>query len=823
MMFIIPFCRSVLSLVYFILLSLTLLLEPITSFAEPSPSPDQSQNTTSTESETSEQIKGKEEKKEGAEEEDDFLDGPIGPDFFDEDTSPTPKTSTPQPSSDKKVDPKPAEDDDGSRDAVLLDKVSIIGDAERVSRVSGSAHQVKEEELEEQNYDDVHRVLKQVPGVYVRDEDGLGLRPNIGLRGANSDRSAKITLMEDGVLMAPAPYSAPAAYYFPLTTRLTTVEVFKGPASIQYGPNTIGGALNMVTRSAPTSGHQGAIDGSWGQYGTGKLHAYYGWGQEHFGILIEGIQLQSDGFKELDGGGDTGFLKREAMLKFRLNSDPNAHFFQQLRVKLGWASEVSNETYLGLSDEDFTATPFRRYAASQLAEMSWVRLQGKLDYEIAVGDDWDLTLTAYRHQFERGWEKIIGFTNPAISLEDVLANPDSQRNLPFYEILTGQKSSIGSNEDLFLGLNDRSYLSQGLQLSTHWRLRGDGWANQLQVGARLHGDHIERDHSERRAAMTEGKLIPQGERRSTLQNRGETLALSAFVFDEVRLGQRFRLTPGVRVERYRTKLTDQSTPSGEVIKGSDWTLLPGVGAWVTLSDHWGILGGVHRGFAPLTLSQTGQSDPEVSINYELGTRWEYPSIRGEFIAFYNDYQNLVGTCTQSSGCPIDQIDQQFNAGSAQVIGLEWVLSGEQSLSTWGIFDQTLTYTYTRGRFNDDFRSGFAQWGEVSAGDALPYVPEHQLNVKIGLSDSKRRYGGGVSYTFVSTMLDAAGVAGQGNVAEVPAQHVLDAYLYAEAVENLRVYLTVDNVLNQSYQASRRPFGLRPGKPLLIQLGARYSF
>src|SRR5690606_26306123 len=133
--------------------------------------------------------------------------------------------------------------------------VSVFGDAREVSRVAGSAHRIDEEQLERFEDDNVHRVLMRVPGVYVRGEDGYGLRPNIGLRGASSDRSKKITLMEDGVLLAPAPYSAPAAYYFPLTTRMVGVEVFKGPSAIRYGPNTIGGAINMLSRRIP-HGHK---------------------------------------------------------------------------------------------------------------------------------------------------------------------------------------------------------------------------------------------------------------------------------------------------------------------------------------------------------------------------------------------------------------------------------------------------------------------------------------------------------------------------------------------------------------------------------------
>ena len=124
--------------------------------------------------------------------------------------------------------------------------VSIIGEPAELPRVVGSAHSVDEETLEREEHDDIHRVLRTVPGVYVRGEDGYGLRPNIGLRGADPNRSAKVTLMEDGILFGPAPYSAPAAYYFPMTTRLTGVEVFKGPAAVRSNGGTLWSLPNIA-------------------------------------------------------------------------------------------------------------------------------------------------------------------------------------------------------------------------------------------------------------------------------------------------------------------------------------------------------------------------------------------------------------------------------------------------------------------------------------------------------------------------------------------------------------------------------------------------
>ena len=83
-------------------------------------------------------------------------------------------------------------------DDVILQNIEIIGGSEKAKILPGSGHVVTKEQMEVELIDDINQVLKTVPGVYVREEDGYGLRPNIGIRGGTSERSDKITLMEMG-------------------------------------------------------------------------------------------------------------------------------------------------------------------------------------------------------------------------------------------------------------------------------------------------------------------------------------------------------------------------------------------------------------------------------------------------------------------------------------------------------------------------------------------------------------------------------------------------------------------------------------------------
>ena len=133
----------------------------------------------------------------------------------------------------------------------VIESVTIIGSAEDQRKLAGSGQIISNDDLLKAMDTDIQKILTAVPGVYMRTEEGYGLRPNISIRGTAIERSAKVAVMEDGVLVAPSPYTSSSAYYFPTTGRIHSVEVLKGPAAVSQGPQTIGGAINLISTPIP--------------------------------------------------------------------------------------------------------------------------------------------------------------------------------------------------------------------------------------------------------------------------------------------------------------------------------------------------------------------------------------------------------------------------------------------------------------------------------------------------------------------------------------------------------------------------------------------
>jgi Fe(3+) dicitrate transport protein len=722
-----------------------------------------------------------------------------------------------------------------------VEVISIFGSHNQLETATGSAVVIGEAKLDLFEFDDIHRVLQSVPGVYVREEDGYGLRPNIGLRGATSERSSKIALMEDGVLIAPAPYAAPAAYYFPMMSRMTQVEVFKGPSAIQYGPNTVGGAINMVSRpitdKSAEQGGKGMLDLAYGQDNYQKAHGYYTQnidsdnaitGKGQIGVLVEGIHLGSDGFKTLtDAQGndlDTGFEKNEVLMKLNyVPSDSDSHQFFQF--KMAYGEETSNETYLGLTDDDFANDGKIRYLASQKDQMDWEHYQFQLSHYVELSDEISLFSQAYHREFDRDWDRFNSF-NTNRSMQTILTSPNTGVNKLFMEVLRGERDSLTETEALVFTLNDRRYYSKGIETKLTWDTTLQSAELVLDAGLRIHQDNVTRKHTASYYDMKSGVMELNGTQSEVITNNDDTAtAISGFINANT-VVDKFYFTLGLRVEHIEGESIDYLSGNKtegvvtSVTKNSDTVLLPGAGLFYQLTEEHGLLVGVNKGYVPNSPGQESNVAPEESWNYEFGWRYSTDDLQGEIIGFYNDYSNLKGACTFSSGCT-QELDQEFNGGEVDVYGIEASTSISWQLTNSLTVPLKVAYTYSQSEFQNSFDSTFSQWGSVEVGDELPYLPEQQLSIETGLQGEVWQVS--LMFKYLSEMSEAAGSNTELEGLMTDDLLQVDLSAWYQIYDQLKLYGKIDNITDEEVIVSRRPFGARPGKPRQAIVGVKYSF
>jgi Fe(3+) dicitrate transport protein len=628
--------------------------------------------------------------------------------------------------------------------------------------------------------------------------------------------------MEDGVLIAPAPYAAPAAYYFPTTARMEALEVRKGAASIGQGPYTTGGVINLVSSTIPPD-LGAAVKLFYGTEGTLRLRAKAGDSSRRVGWLLETYQLDTEGFKELDGGGSTGVRLGDYLGKMRFNSSSSARTYQLLELKLGKTTQDGQETYLGLTQEDFDRTPLRRYAGSQEDWIDTDHEQIQLRYFAQPTDSFYLTTTVYRNDFFRNWHKLQSVGGVGIS--SVLADPFSFPDE--LSVLRGQVDD--ETGGLEIRNNRRSYRSEGIDVLLDWQIAGANIDHQLQFGLRLHRDSEDRYQEEDSWSMIDGRMRFEGLGRPASQaNRiDEADALAIFARDSIYLG-RWTLSPGIRLENIhflrRDFGHDDPDRSGEnlVTKANDTNeILPGIGVNYSLGQKWNLFGGLHRGFAPPGPGQDPETRSEESWNYELGARFNKGVSRAKAVAFYSDYSNLLGRDTLSAGG--EGTGDAFNGGAVKVVGLEAAFDYDLGAArgwSWSV-PLGIVYTYTHGEFLTSFTTEFPDWApDVIAGDELPYLPEHQLGASGGVST--QRWSGFLNVAYVDAMRTSPGQGPIPRNKGTEKNWVADLSLGYRLRDNLAIRLQARNLLDELYVVARRPAGARPGLPLTVLIGIDWT-
>jgi Fe(3+) dicitrate transport protein len=685
--------------------------------------------------------------------------------------------------------------------ANMLEEVTIIGSHDEARILPGSSAVIDNEQMRIEAATDINQLLKTVPGVYIQEEDGYGLRPNIGIRGATSERASKVTLLEDGVMIAPAPYSNPAAYYFPTISRMQAIEVLKGAPLLRYGPQTTGGVINMVSTPIPTDA-SGQINFAYGEHGQADLLASYGARQGQFGFLVETAQRRSDGFKDIDRTGqDTGYEIQDYLVKLGWEGER-----QSLLLKGQYSQEVSDETYLGLTDVDFNRDADRRYGLSKLDEMDNDHTGLSAVYRFSVSDNLVLSATAYHNEFSRDWFKLSGgssFINAA-NAGDVVAQG----------VLDGSQDAFG----LQYKHNRRDYESSGIELNADL----DFGSHQLAFGGRVHEDEMDRFQPVEIYDQIDGELVFSGLKRPTGgDNRLEQAdATTLWAVDTWQVSEVLSVNLALRYEDVSSQRKQYADPERNELDSrrrndsDEW--LPGASFTYSLSDHWQVLAGVHRGFSPLGGGAQENEDPETSTNWEAGVRYAGGWFV-EAIGFYSDFDNKTENCSNASPCSNGATSGSFNTGEAVIEGIE--LQAGSDLE-WGstVIPVNLMYTYTQAEVSkDNVDEGFDE------GDQLASIPENMLSLRVGV-EAANGWGNYAIAKYIDEMCMNVGCNNGGNALDRSEDlFVMDFVSRYTLTDQSIVFLKVENVFDERAIVSRQPDGARPNKPRTAIVGLEWTF
>lgn len=725
----------------------------------------------------------------------------------------------------------PAQADAGDR-ITRLAPVAVIESSETTT---GSAYVLTAEELDKFKSTNVNDVLRTVPGVYVREENGLGFFPRIGIRASSSGRSDRISLLEDGIPAAMSPYANTSAYYFPNVGRISSIEVLKGPEVLLHGPHTTSGVVNVISTPIPTE-PAARLNVEIGAFETRKIHAWYGATHGQWGFLLETYQGESDGYQKIERSKQSaGYDIDEYVAKVRWTSAPGARFAQQLDLKLQHDTEYGDVSYLGQTDADFRQDPDRRYGLGELERMNRGRRAASLRHQVGFTEHNWLDTTVYWTETYRYYNRLNQINGVNLGgIADTINNGGTNAGL-LYGILRGTANTTHANGVRY-GHNHQRFTVQGLQVESRNFFTTGRFEHELIGGVRYSEETPEnavKGLSNSIYQQVNGSLVFQ-RTDTAVPTEGELNALEFWLGDRILVGN-LTLLPVIRHERIDSKANIAANATAAQIAARMANDLKkttvGLGATYAVNESWTLLAGIHEGFAPPGNGVGPGTKGEESTNYEAGVRFRNERVGVDLIGFYSDYQTTLRQCLFANPCTnplpggapiVDGSTQQ--TGAKEVYGLEFSVSGDLYRDSLVSIPLRFSYTYTDGEYHggSDLPTG------VRKGDVIEYTPRNIASLQVGL-EGKATHGTWNAYAALNFTDDAY----TSNIANRPG--VDNTYLRTESLfttdlvasyplnERLGVYFRIDNVFDEQKITHRGADGARGNASRWTSLGLRLNF
>jgi Fe(3+) dicitrate transport protein len=687
-------------------------------------------------------------------------------------------------------------------DTELVPVIVVIGKRSHLDTIPGSGMILEQSVLEESHVFSINEAMRKVPGVFARDEEGIGLRPNLGIRGLNPNRSSKLLMLEDGIPLAYAPYGDNASYYHPPVNRFERIEVLKGSSQIMFGPQTLGGLVNYITPDVPAE-LEATLGLTGGSEDYLELRGAVGDTIGSTGYMLSGTWKESDGTRA-----NMRFEVGDLFMKVvqRLTDR------QALTLRGSYYDEDSQVTYSGLTLAEWQDDPRGNdFKNDHMYATHWAT---SATHQFDFSDGARLLTSAYYTQFDRDWWRQSSNSNQ---------RPNDASD-PACGGLANLDTRCGNEGRL------RQYWTAGVEPRFNVSHELFGVENVTDVGVRYHQEHQDR-------VQANGDT-PDARKAGTGPNAGikedstrEVTAWSGFLQNRFDLG-RWTVTPGLRYEHVDYLRIDNLLDTRGTATVDEW--IPGIGATYEAAPGTTVFAGVHRGFSPPGVADiitpaggTVNLDPEYSWNYELGVRSDVRNgLYVEGTLFRLDFENQIVPASVAGGTGAGLT----SAGQTLQDGLE--LAG--NIESNGFVDWPVevfgrlswTWLWTAKYVGDRYSSVPGSTDEKVTGNRLPYTPEQLLTGTVGVRSA---IGLTVELEGVHTSsaytddLNTVEITPNGQRGEMPGYTVwnLSANYPLEAWD-CNLFLTVKNLTDELYVVDMSR-GLVPGMPRLVQGGFELKF
>ncbi len=686
--------------------------------------------------------------------------------------------------------------------------VKVLGEKPRLmSDVPGSASFLSTQKIKALQAFSGNEIFRTVPGLHVVDEEGVGMRANIGVRGLDPDRSSKVLVLEDGIPVALNPFGEPQLYYTPTIDRMESIEILKGSGQILFGPQTIGGVINYITSDPPKSS-QGSVKLRGGQGGFFSGLIAYGNTYGNTGFQINYLRKQANEI------GPTNFTINDltGKINFKLSSK------SKVGLKLGFYDEISNSTYVGLTQlmYDQGGQDFVIIAPDDKLDVR--RVSASITHDYKWNNKLKLTSTAFAYSTIRDWQRQDFSYSPTSNMTGIIWGDTTVANGAIY--MRDQN-----------GHRNRQFEVAGIEPRITARYEIGPINNKLDGGIRYMYERAfeQRVNGDKRNAES-GALINDEIRTGN--------SISIYAQNRFEINRSLSITAGLRTELYnyeRNIIRINKIDTSIISNDYSTQLIPGIGIDYSFNNTWVVFGGIHRGFAPPrvkdAISNNGKVynlEPELSWNSELGFRSHINDVLNfEITGFYMNFSNQIIPISESSGGSGSGV---INGGSTLHTGIEFgfdlqigkfFLPKNYSLNVSG------SGTFIRAFYNKD------RYKEVNGelinikNNRTPYAPEFHvsssvlLNTPFGLSANFTGNFVGDQFT---DELNTVEPSNNGQIGLLPSYYTIDGGLQYN-MEKIKTTFSISlkNMTDNRYISTRRPQGIRVGLPTYLSFGIDKRF